>query len=76
MERVTVKFTLEVGRLIARTIEIDLKQYAFAKGVEIDIQKEMGLLSGFLLVKVSGEATKVDWFISVVERWIKENKEG
>lgn len=72
MEQVTTKFTLEVGRLIARKIELSLIAYAFEKGVDIDIQKKMSLFEGVLLVKVSGDAVKVDWFIKVVELWLKE----
>lgn len=72
MNTTTARFTVEVGRLMAKNIEISLKKVAFKENIDIDIQKEMGLFDGVLLVEISGEPKKIEWFLQFVKIWLRE----
>lgn len=72
MSNATARFTIEAGRMVAGQIQRSLNQYAFVKGLDLNIKKEMGLFDGVLMVTVKGDKEKVEWFVNVVQKWLKE----
>jgi hypothetical protein len=69
----TAKFYLEIGRFIAGPVERELKRAAFSWDIKIDIQKEMGLLEGIMLVTVKGPNQKTaDKFCDEVKKYVSQ----
>lgn len=68
----TGRFTLEVGRLIAGQVEREIRRTAFEQGFELNIQKEMGLFDGVLLITVKGAAKPVSRYMRAIQTWVRQ----
>ncbi len=69
--KVTAKFSMEVGRLVARSVEQSIKRSSFEWDLQTTIEKDIGFLDGILMVTVTGEAGRVESYIKMLEQTFK-----
>lgn len=75
MTQATARFTIETGRFITNAVAGELEEYAFTRGVDINIRRvKKDWMTTSLLVTVKGPAEKVDKFIGIVKQWIEDNE--
>ncbi len=67
----TGQLSIEVGRFTVKSVERTIKRTAFDWGLEVYIQKDMGLVDGLLMITVKGDSNRVAAYIRTLEDTFK-----